>query len=279
VANDFSQRFAASYCSSIQGCCQRFGENFDLASCQDAVRGYLTALLNAELANPNVVFDEQVAGQCIDAYAAALRACTEQNVATGEACEGLFRGTVELGGACGESSECIQSPEQPATCDTGVCVADELYFSPYDLEPAALGEPCSATCEGDIDGSSSCSGTSTANPSAGPCWVNDGLICGSTGVCMPAPQVGEPCPQYFCTAGAYCASGTCQPASSDGPCTDSVSCLPTSYCDFATSLCTPRKPDGEACNADDECLGGACEADRCRVWSVASAESCAGLLD
>src|SRR5688572_11913543 len=68
ASNDFSSNFAAAYCSAIQGCCTRFGENFTLSSCQESLRGYLSAALGTQLSNPRIHFDEQVAGQCIDAY-------------------------------------------------------------------------------------------------------------------------------------------------------------------------------------------------------------------
>jgi len=280
AVNDFSQRFAASYCASIQGCCERFGERFELSSCQETLRAYLAAALGVQLANPKIIFDEQVAGQCIDAYAAVARACTERSNAADDACDGLLRGTVPVGGECGESDECVQTAEQDASCTSGICVAEEPYESVFDGPHAALGEACAGTCEGDPDtGGGSCSGIVDGVPGTGVCWLNDGLICSTAGSCVAAPQVGEPCQQYQCAVGAYCVASTCEAASSDGPCTSDSACLPTSYCDYDAMRCIPLKADGETCDSGDECLGGDCEADRCREWSVASAESCSGLLD
>jgi hypothetical protein len=280
AADDFSQRFAVTYCSSIQACCQRFDEPFELSSCRDAVSGYLSGVFNVYFDNPRLVYDEAVAGDCIAAYGAVLSACTERSDAAEDACDGLFRGTVEPGGACGESNECNRSAEQSASCESGVCVINDSSSSPYDGEPVGLGEPCSATCEGDDEGGS-CSGFGSADPNAGTCLVSDGLVCGQSGTCEAVPQLGQPCAQYYyCEPGSYCgAAGACQAASDTGPCTSDSACTTTSYCDYDLGQCTPLKADGALCDSGNECLGGDCEADRCRAWSVASAAACAGLLD
>jgi hypothetical protein len=77
--------------------------------------------------------------------------------------------------------------------------------------------------------------------------------------------------------------GTCAAPITSGPCPHGNECAATHFCYYADAAaaaeCVPRKADGEACDSDDECLGGACEGDHCRKWSVATRQSCAGLFD
>ncbi len=286
ASGDFADRFASTYCSSIAGCCQRFAEPYDAGSCESAVFGYISAAVNRELASGKVVFDDMEAGKCVAAYGDALSACTDRELANqlDGACENIFHGTVEIGGACADSDECIDPSGTTATCDTGVCVANEPYVSGDELPPARLGEACSATCTSEGNGTS-CSGTPYPGGSPPPdsslaaCWTNDGLICGDSGTCETAPGVGDPCVSYECGVNAYCSGTVCVAASATGPCLSDGECTSTSYCDYTLGQCTPLKADGELCDSGDECAGGDCEGDRCRVWSVASSDACAGLLD
>ncbi len=277
-AGDFASEFASTYCSSISGCCQRFGEAFNLSSCQDAVRGYISAAVDRELASGKVVFDDAAAGACIDAYGAALSACTDQELGNrlDGACENIFHGTVELGGSCADSDECVDPAGATASCDTGVCVANEPYHSPSELPHAALGEACTTSCT--VDGlGSNCRGSGLTDGPA--CWANEGVVCGDSGQCEPAPAIGDPCPEGYCESGAYCGVSLCAATKDVGPCTSSVECSASSYCDYTSGQCTPLKPDGTPCEDNDECAGGDCAGDQCRAWSVASPDTCAGLLD
>jgi hypothetical protein len=277
--DDFAARFAARYCGSIGPCCDRFDESFDLGDCRTVTESYVRTALQGQLDTLKIVFDESIAGQCIDAYGRALEACTDrdESEAIDTACIGLLRGTVPLGAACNEAIECERSDGQYVLCSTGVCTLDD-FFSLYDAPHATLGEACEGTCASYSDGGSSCNGSGTS-ASGKACWLDDGLMC-VNGTCAAAPTLGEAC-SADCAGGSHCLSGTCVASMATGPCPRGNECVESSFCNYdaATPECVPRRADGEACDSSEECLGGDCEGDRCRKWSVASRESCAGLFD
>lgn len=282
AAEDFAERFAVAYCGSIAGCCEQFGESFVQADCEQSTRSAIAGVVADELASPYVEFDEVAAGSCIAAYGAALRACTDREVgrAIGPACDGVFRGTVEVGGECGDTSECAQpgASEGNVSCEEGVCTLYADYVDLADAPHGTEGEACGGTCERTGPSSYGCAGGGMSGDKA--CWVNEGFVCGADSTCQPVPKLGEPCPEYYCAGGSYCDVNTtvCAAPQDTGPCSDHDACTATSYCDFETSQCAPLKADGEACESDEECQGGGCPGGSCRVWSVASAETCAGLV-
>jgi hypothetical protein len=274
-SNSFATSFASTFCDSIAACCRQAG--YDPSSCRATLEPLLTASANLRLSSPNVVYDEVVAANCLNAERAALVACTDQNLAdqVENACTGLFRGTVPEGGSCGESYECATPASGYVTCNAGVCTGSPDEF-PGDMAHAAAGQACGGTCSGDANGAG-CSGSGSSTTAA--CWIQDGLYC-SNDVCVAVPAIGQPCGGgSYCVAEGHCESGTCVADIATGPCTSSDGCVSTSYCDFDTRQCTPLKANGAACNIYSECVGGQCEADRCRTWSIATAASCAGLLD
>ena len=211
-----------------------------------------------------------------------MKACTDQQLggALDDACEHVFRGTVPEGGACTANDSCADIPGASyVECDTGVCKPQSDFLGSSTVH-AKLGEACAYTCEEDEFGSgcSGSSGTTTPQSTAG-CWQNDGLYCTRAFVCAPLPKVGEACPEYTCAADSYCNGSMCVAGVSTGPCPNYNECVHTSYCDNATRMCIPVKANGAACNQSSECISDNCQEKVCREWSVASAASCAGLLD
>jgi hypothetical protein len=278
-ADDFAARFAARYCGSIGACCERFDEAFDLGDCTTLTESYLRAALATQLETLKVAFDEGLAGRCIDEYGAALAACTDpEKVNAVDSCDRLIHGTVPLGEACTEGIECVRSAAERVTCSSGVCTLEEDYYSLYDVPHAALGEPCVGTCDYTEFEGGSCSGSATSSADEA-CWVQDGLVC-SGGVCATAPVLGEACTDY-CGDDSHCSGAVCVAAIATGPCPRGDECAVTSFCNYDASPahCEPKKPDGAACDSEEECLGGGCEGDQCRKWSVATRESCAGIID
>jgi hypothetical protein len=275
--NGFAAAFTSTFCDSIADCCRQTG--YDPSSCRTTLAPQMTALLNLRLSSPNVVYDETASANCLNAYRSAFVACTDQELHAqiASACEPVFRGTVPVGGTCAESYECATPASGRVRCDTGVCT-ENSDTDPWDSDHAVAGEACGGTCSGD-DGSVGCEGT---NLSAGTalCWVQDGLYC-SNNVCVALPAIGRPCGNSnYCVVDGHCESGTCVADIAAGPCNSDDDCVNTSYCDFsANRQCTPLKANGAACDMSSECIGGQCEADRCRSWTVANAASCAGLLD
>jgi hypothetical protein len=280
AAGEFARQFADAWCSGLGPCCDSSGYAFELAQCRQSIAATVDAFVRAQAENPRLSFDEEAARACVDAQRTRFASCGDRAAfdAGDEPCEGLYRGTVALGGSCAESEECAPVTDSGVQCDAGVCAAyDDPYGDGYPPSVAA-GQPCDASCNIDAFGSSCDYTTNTA--ATGGCYMNEGLACSYTSnVCFPLPSVGEPCVEGKCVVDSYCSARTCVPAIATGPCPSFVECLRTSYCDFDTTTCIPRKADGTACNDYEECLSYNCEGDVCRKWSAASPALCAGLLD
>jgi len=166
-----------------------------------------------------------------------------------------FGGTIQEGGACEKSEECLDT-ENPAVClkirpagvtetpKTGVCK----------LAPRGrAGDPCFTTC---VPGSLCGFGYSTENPNPvlTLCYEEDGLFCSSSGTehrCARLPSTGDPC------------------SSSDG-------CGSKLYCS-QSSVCVARSSAGVACAAFGECAAGlSCVNGSCAAPSVANKKTCGG---
>ncbi|HKO50036.1 MAG TPA: hypothetical protein VJV79_20035 [Polyangiaceae bacterium] len=277
--DDFSQRFASRYCQSIAGCCSRQG--FATTNCETTLREQLRAQLQLTTSNPKIHFDTAAAEGCINGYAAALSACTDQVLfdKMNDDCNLLFEGTVPLGEQCGRSSECARSDRGGTSCTTGVCVLTTNSIDLYNAPHRERGETCGGTCDG-TRRNSSCEVVNGADSGVGACWVEDGLAC-ANGVCVPPAKVGEACVAIkHCEITAHCSGGVCVADTSSGRCSQNNQCLPaTSICDYTLMMCVPLKANGEACDTSDECLGGECYLDRCRAWTVAAPGACLGVLD
>jgi hypothetical protein len=277
---------AAAYCPSIATCCTSASITSDTTACSNTLSTYVDAQVNVLLKDPKIAFDAAAAGRCVEAYRAALSACTDRALSSqvNATCK-VFVGTVPPGGSCSESQECVSPTTGYVSCDTAVCVVHNDGIGSSSVH-AKASEPCSETCSGD-DNSSSCSGsastgTDAGTPPSGACWVEDGLYCGTDHTCQTSPKIGQPCGNYdYCEAAGHCLSGTCVADTASGECTYGDGCITTSYCDSSATPfhCVPRKANGEACNNDNECVGGQCEQDHCRNWSVATQASCAGIID
>jgi hypothetical protein len=279
-ADDFATALGTAFCEGIAECCAATSLPSDTASCKSLLTTQLSVSLS-RIASLKYAYDASAATACIKAYRTGLVACTDPEAmdAAEEACSGVFLGTVPLGGACSESGECIETNSQYVSCDTGICTAPSDGYSLSSSTHGTLGDPCQASCRADVDGGASCRGSADGGDSKVTCWVNDGLVCGSGGTCVAAPALGETCSDY-CAEGAYCDGGLCVEPTATGSClSDEAACLSTSYCARDTSICTPKKANGVACDDDEECDGRDCYGDVCRSWTVASPQTCSGLLD
>jgi hypothetical protein len=275
---DFPTAFASNYCDNIAACCRQAG--YDPSSCRTTLEPRLAALASQRLSNPKVVYDGAGARNCMFAYRDALTACTNPlyyDKVAFLACALIFDGTVPVGGACAESAECAPSPSLGTIgCEAGVCTVSDPFAGW--TEASGVGQPCAATCRGDDNGYS-CTRSGTSTTITTECWINNFSYC-SSGLCAALPAIGQPCGDgIYCATSAHCENGTCMADIATGPCSSDDYCVSTSYCDTTTRQCTPIKADGTACSLDSECLGGQCEAGRCRPWSMATASACAGLQD
>lgn len=275
---------ASAYCSPIATCCASVGIASDAATCTTTLRTFVDAQIKLNLDNPKIAYDAAAARRCVEAYRAATSACTDRTLSAqvNQACDKVFLGTVPTGGSCASSAECVPPASGYVSCDTAVCVVQPNSFDQSSVH-AKLGEACSGTCSGDAN-SSSCSGSSSMGAApAGTCWVEDGLYCGAANSCLAAPKIGQPCGNdSYCEVAGNCQDGMCVADTATGACSYGDGCLPSSYCDTTTSTpfhCAPRKANGEACNDDSECVGGQCEQDHCRNFTVATPASCAGIFD
>ncbi len=283
--DEFAERMASVYCTSIASCCQRFGEPFVETDCEATAREWWQSVLDPELARPHREFDGAAAEHCIDAYRKALTACTDEAAlrATYDTCATLFKGTVEPGGECVGAEECRGYEAGSFTCSSGPCdcTVNPCYCVPGTCDPvtvpslatqphAALGEPCAGTCD-----TGGCTGGAQSETDKG-CWLNDGLACNAYGACDEIPGFGEACHGY-CAPGFYCGQdGLCATPHESGSCASQQECAQGWYCDYINMTCSLGRPDGSECHYFVECLGGACTSDHCRAWSVASPTACAG---
>jgi len=276
--DEFTQRFASSYCQNIAGCCR--GQGLATTDCESTLQQQLHAQLQISTTNPRIHFNAEAAGACIEAYAAALRTCTDATAFrhVSDVCDALLQGTVPIGGQCGKGGECAKPATGVVSCTSGVCTLGEAYVSLTDAPHRKLGETCMGTCESSPR-ETSCGGNPNTDPKAGACWIEDGVVC-ANGVCVAAPRAGEFCASLsYCEAAAHCVSGTCVADQSSGACTQDNQCLAPTTCDRTLNMCAPLKADGVACDQYSECLGGECYEDHCRKWNIARAHSCLGVLD
>ena len=278
--SDFANTMAQAYCSSINDCCIKAG--YDASTCESSLKAEFTAMLATMAADPKIVYDPAAAARLVDAVKTVNTACTDPTLSSSMniSWNDVFHGTVGPGGACGSSQDCIKPDGGYVTCNAGVCAPEAGPTSLFDGPHASLGQSCSDTCINSGNGSS-CSGTAAAATGAGNCWTNDGLYCSGT-TCTEVAKIGQTCSGgNYCEAAGHCenSSDTCVAATATGACMASDACVSTSYCDYTAQVCTPKKANGAACNQDTECTGGQCEQDHCRNWSVATAATCAGLLD
>jgi len=245
----FAATFAATYCDSIVDCCRRAG--YASGTCRAVVERFMTAVVTSNTSNPTLVFDETAAQRCLDAYAAALRACTDRSLAerTGSACWGMF----------GPSNSM-----QPNNA----------------LPHAALGEPCMGSCVGSSLSSSTCGTTAGGGSITAFCWIEDGVYC-ANGSCISLPTVGLACgAASYCGVDTWCQNQICvASAVTGGKCGRSDDCVSADYCNLATFTCAAVLANGSACSEDRDCAGGQCERGLCRAWSIATASACAGQID
>jgi hypothetical protein len=288
TVQDYADAYAHAFCDHYDACCRAYGLTPDASRCVARVSAQMQT--NIELAlGANERFDPAAAGVCVAALGEVAPACfaTPQQAKRLDVCRRAFvaSGTAAPGESCATDLDCAPSPNGVVSCigysmsfgegtDAGwetkwQC---QLRSAPYD------GAPCGFAFSG--------------SPAAvvGACDSTDhdpSYTCDpSTNTCVPRRQVGELCNvSDDCVLTAFCnPNQLCAPrvpvgslCSGDAP----SECEPISFCDLSNDTCAVKRPDGVACEGDEQCAGGHCGANRCDQSVPIGTPSflCAGTLD
>lgn len=91
------------------------------------------------------------------------------------------------------------------------------------------------------------------------------VVVTAKGVCTAPPDIGEECPDGFCTEAGWCDNSedppVCKAKLDNGDeCSSPVQCE-SGICDFsvAPSVCSPKKPVGASCFSHLECASAFCD--------------------
>jgi hypothetical protein len=251
----------------------RCGQYPDVETCKTVV--FVRLQVMADVGSGKVKYDARAAAACLSALGAT--GCTVSSRTDGlQSCLDAFRGTVAVGGACLQSTECVSRNCNLSACTSACCEGRCEAQS-------ALGQPC-ADSAAPCAGSTYCKqdlatgvGTCVARLSVGqPCNGLD--ICDlatacvrdpATGdaMCTHLPAEGEPCPRGVCDNSLDACDATtklCVPRIAIGGSCASGTCVRYASCDPVSQLCIARVPGGGACDDAASCLGGLpCENGAC----------------
>ncbi len=208
--------------------------------------------------------------RCGEAIAGLDDACPEAAAAACPLAEGtglsvlVDEGSVPYDGAA--AGRLVAAIEDVSCGDAPACASSEACIG-----LSGEGGPC-GTNHGCAPGLSCASGRCVAAGGLGD-RCREGAECASSrcedGACVEKAADGT-----ACTEDPECASGRCDfstgrcraPEPLEGLCTEHTDCE-TGYCDrdrdIAAGNCRARLADGEACDEDRQCLGGACIDARC----------------
>lgn len=190
---EFSQKYAATFCGGLAPCCAAAGAQHDVDACKE-IKALSVSAPSAKH------FDAAAAEACLNAVAAQAATCNEaSNVPD---CKRVFFGDVAPGQKCSRFSDCERPANGYATCygDDDICEAHV---------PAAIGEPC---------------GLDAPAFTFRECEFDAALYCSKvTGTCQARKAAGESCDVAVeeCVLGFFC-GGTCQPQLATGAACDIV---------------------------------------------------------
>jgi hypothetical protein len=289
IADDgaFLERYAGAVCRAIGPCCRENSYGYDAGRCQTAVEGVLLAFLVNPAKARGDTYDSAKAGDCIALVErrATSASCAEDGEGDGDlidrTCDLVYRsGTKAPGEACERQEECAESDEGEVRCreparmpGTSPPPGGDARVCQIEKAVAQVGDPC--------------------NGALGPPWVyslcdgdDNELRCDAeTRSCQPRLALGQDCGMNpgGCAADAYCAQRegdafglVCAPRLPvGGACRSDGDCVRDAFCDTdGTDLCVARRPAGEPCDDEDQCVSGACDAGRCLTNPIGTAVFC-----
>lgn len=245
--DDVCEKMAAQQCASLKSCCESSGIGYDEAGCIASARTGCDEEVALVKAGKRT-FHPEVVNACASALSTFHQKCelSREDLTTfgiaGIACQQVFAGSTEEGGACEKSADCKPpaGANEFATCPSGKCKIGHV--------DVAEG--------GDCDPASTCAAGlyCQSEPGAG---IENAL----TGKCQKAKQVGE-----ACSSNAYFRS----------------ECGEGNHCELGSGICKVGKGVGEDCMGPLECQSLACEQNKCAEetkYSMADEESCKGETD
>lgn len=238
-------RLADGVCGApANTCCVKSGIGFDATGCRTNILASCGASVAAVKAGTKK-FQPAAFGACVDAWNKLETACIVNVIEFGRTyppCQQLFNGTLALGAACKQDSDCAAAPGAFADC------TDPTF--PF--------------------GGSTCSQFTVVGKDA-PCNVGGdtqaicdlGLYCAITssgatkGTCKTAKKLGESCnPSVWweCGFGFVCRDPS----------------------PFGTATCVEGQPAGASCSREADCASWNCTANKCGPTSfpIASRELC-----
>ncbi len=209
------------------------------------------------------------------AYANGDGACTASTAA--ELCRSNVCGADKKCGYPDGEGPCTSS-NASVTCRSGMCSSASLVC--LSVGGCAIDADCSGdqfcdsaerSCKPKLVNGAAVPSIAQHTPAlTGVCTADVGTAVCKAGVCDTADnQCGYPDGMGPCTAAnatSVCRTGSC---STDGVCgagtptmlgcANDASCNATQYCELAAHSCTAKKPDGDGCAANDQCVSASCD--------------------
>ncbi|MBI2377741.1 MAG: hypothetical protein HYV07_27310 [Deltaproteobacteria bacterium] len=212
--------------------CGLFVGAFDRAACEtwfDTVRCRpVVGQLEKALDRGSLSYDGQAARRCVEAVGKTECSGAIRSTLFVDGCGEPLTGLAQPGDACVLGIECAGAAWCNLSLCPGACVA-----------PRALGESCEARS---------------------PC--EEGLYCSTTGTCLEAVSIGQPCALSLvgnsCKEGSFCDRSGSDPRCVVGggrgaACARKVDCAKELSCIRAT--CSGGE-DGDSCDEDEDCDDG-----------------------
>jgi len=274
--DDGAQAFATEYCALVDPCCAAAGLG---SQCTGTLAGAALSLQ----------FDAAAATACLDALharqagadfcggLATVHPSWNNDSAVLPECAGVFKpyggvvGSVGLGDACSDDTDCEAGPTGRSACVFDIFRAG-ASGGLNEICVGISGTPGDGPCIGTAGVMSGFSGVADP-PAAGVfCDRGQGLICSdTTHLCVAAPGLGDPCTGSIECEGAatYCDFNiaACATRHAAGqPCNDAFGvCVDGTYCNRTTSQCTAQGGQGAACSTTfqlpSDCKAGYCGSD------------------